>query len=820
MTKQFEYDAFISYRHTELDKYAAELLHRQMEAFRLPGNLAKQRGDGRTRITRVFRDKDELPLTNNLEDPIMQALASSEFLIVICSPRIRESLWCRKEIETFISMHGREKILAVLVEGEPGESFPEELLYREETVTDADGTTHTERIPMEPLAADIRGKDKKAMKKALKMEILRLLAPMFSLNYDDLRQRHRERRMKRILTASLSVGAVFFAFGLVSTAMALRIQSQKAQIEAQSAEILKQNQAIQQQNQEITEQNQLLLQHQAVGLAEEAKRLLDAGDRESAVQTAYSALTSFDGNLLPYTTEAQFVLTESLGVYDNGYSMKPMIQMETAGIIYYMKLTQDRKTLVTYDYSKCLTIWDVASGSKIGEIRDLYDFVVEDTFAMIGNDRILYINNDSKVVVYDISTGQTVREADYKSYGSVYTDAEGKHLVFNSLSGIKIVDGETFEETESYNDPDYTIKHIHVNSDGTYLAFQEEDAERDSRLQIWDLETGEKYPAVNVGTRFLQEICYRDGIAYALLNDNTYDYTKIATTVLAFEIKTGHVLWEYTADTFGNKMLLPYAEGATRMLMIGSSEGFLLELDDGSEAGVLPYGTSIAGATVFVNANNYGVFTRGGEYHIVMADIPEDYYIVGRLISHSQNVKDFMVAEGGFLILPYQDNKVTYYMFSQGQDLTLYEGEVQVPEAESYSSTDARSLTEEMGLPKAALASYVFYDQEKSKLFVSCTDDTLDIYSTADMSLINTLSVVGAQKQYFGTDNEGNIYIGGYGYGYMLNAECKPLAVIEALSGVDAENGKLFIDSDSDGMCTVPIYSVEELLAKAKADVL
>lgn len=820
MTKQFEYDAFISYRHTELDKYAAELLHRQMEAFRLPGNLAKQRGDGRTRITRVFRDKDELPLTNNLEDPIMQALASSEFLIVICSPRIRESLWCRKEIETFISMHGREKILAVLVEGEPGESFPEELLYREETVTDADGTTHTERIPMEPLAADIRGKDKKAMKKALKMEILRLLAPMFSLNYDDLRQRHRERRMKRILTASLSVGAVFFAFGLVSTAMALRIQSQKAQIEAQSAEILKQNQAIQQQNQEITEQNQLLLNHQAVGLAEEAKRLLDAGDRESAVQTAYSALTSFDGNLLPYTPEAQFVLTESLAVYDNGYSAKPLHQMETTGIINYMKLTQDRKTLVTYDDSKCLTVWDTASGSKLGEIRDLRGFTGEDSYAVIGNDRIFYINNDSRVVVYDIPTGQVVRETDYQFFGSIHADAEGKHLVLDSFYGIKIVDGETFEETESYSNPDYSLNRMKVSSDGIYLAFQEEDEEKRKRLQLWNLETGEKYPVVNVGMRSLQEIRYRDGIAYALMNDSDYHYNNIEATVMAFEIATGHVLWEYTAGTFGNNLLLPYAEGATRMLVVGTFEAFLLELDDGSEAGVMPYGTSVAGTAVFKDIDAYITFTRGGEYHIIMADIPEDYYFVGRMICHSQNVKDFMVAEGGFLVLPYQDNKVTYYTFSRGQDLTPYEGEVQVPETESYSSTDAQSLAEELGLLKTALVSYIFYDQEKSKLFVYHTDQTLEIYSTADMSLINTLSVDGIQKQYFGTDNEGNIYIGGYSYGYMLNAECKPLAVIEALSGVDAENGKLFIDSDSDGMCTVPIYSVEELLAKAKADVL
>ena len=71
--KKYTYDAFISYRHSELDKFVAENLHKQLEAFRLPGNVSRK--IGRKKIERVFRDKDELPLTSNLEDPIMRALA-------------------------------------------------------------------------------------------------------------------------------------------------------------------------------------------------------------------------------------------------------------------------------------------------------------------------------------------------------------------------------------------------------------------------------------------------------------------------------------------------------------------------------------------------------------------------------------------------------------------------------------------------------------------------------------------------------------------------------------------------------------------------
>ena len=108
---EMRYDAFISYRHSELDKFVAEELHKQLENFKIPKNIAKQ--SNKKKISRIFRDKDELPITSNLADPILNALQMSEYLIVICSPRLKESLWCKREIENFISMHGQEKILKI-----------------------------------------------------------------------------------------------------------------------------------------------------------------------------------------------------------------------------------------------------------------------------------------------------------------------------------------------------------------------------------------------------------------------------------------------------------------------------------------------------------------------------------------------------------------------------------------------------------------------------------------------------------------------------------------------------------------------------------
>ena len=282
---QWHYDAFISYRHTEPDSFVAQTLHKQLENFRLPANVVrarKQSGiEGKTRIWRVFRDREELPLVSNLADPITEALAQSEYLIVICSPRLNESMWCRKEIETFIHMHDREHVLAVLVEGEPEEAFPEELLYREVKETQNDGSVIIKKIPVEPLAADVRGESRKEVRSKMKSELLRLAAPMFGCSYDELRQRHREQRIRKILVTSVSVSAVCLAAGMVSTTMALRIHSQNVKITEQA-------QTLAEQSEKITEQYEEAVRTNCITQAGAAQELLEDGDRIEAVRMALS----------------------------------------------------------------------------------------------------------------------------------------------------------------------------------------------------------------------------------------------------------------------------------------------------------------------------------------------------------------------------------------------------------------------------------------------------------------------------------------------------------------------------------------------------
>lgn len=191
------YDAFISYRHADTDRFFAERLHRLLEAYRVPRALVRQ-GIPR-RLTRVFRDREELDASENLSDTIKQALSSSRFLIVICSPRTPESIWVKQEIEYFRTLEHGNHILALLIEGEPAESFPPNLTQLKRVAKHADGSLTEIVETVDPLAPDIRASRRSTSLKLLATEKLRLLAPMLGCRFDDLRRREQLRRRRQLI---------------------------------------------------------------------------------------------------------------------------------------------------------------------------------------------------------------------------------------------------------------------------------------------------------------------------------------------------------------------------------------------------------------------------------------------------------------------------------------------------------------------------------------------------------------------------------------------------------------------------------------------
>jgi hypothetical protein len=182
-----KYWAFLSYSHT--DKKWGDWLHRALETYRVPRRLVgKDSHDGKIpeRLFPIFRDREELPVSADLGANINEALRESRYLIVICSPRSAQSRWVGEEIKTYMRLGREDRILALIVDGEPNasdgkpgfkvedECFHEAMRYRM-----ADG--EFSQVRSEPIAADARqGKDGKENAK------LKLLAGLLGVNYDDL----------------------------------------------------------------------------------------------------------------------------------------------------------------------------------------------------------------------------------------------------------------------------------------------------------------------------------------------------------------------------------------------------------------------------------------------------------------------------------------------------------------------------------------------------------------------------------------------------------------------------------------------------------
>lgn len=191
------YDAFISYRHREPDRRWAKWLHSQLETYRVPRNLVRQLGVPR-RVNRVFRDEEELPASSSLSREIEQALWRSRYLIVICSSQTPESQWVEAEIAQFRKWERHDRILALLVEGEPAEAFPRPLVEIRRTVPGADGEPVERVEEVEPLAADVRPNRIESSRQLARLAQLRLLACLVGCRFDDLRRRDLLRQRRRV----------------------------------------------------------------------------------------------------------------------------------------------------------------------------------------------------------------------------------------------------------------------------------------------------------------------------------------------------------------------------------------------------------------------------------------------------------------------------------------------------------------------------------------------------------------------------------------------------------------------------------------------
>lgn len=328
-----EYVAFISYRHLPLDEKVAKQIQRAIEGFRLPRSVRtnnRDQGNPLGTLGKCFRDEDELTASHSLPERIEEALARSQTLIVICTPAANESTWVQREIEGFIRLHGRERVICVLADGSSSESIPGILRS-----PDADKAPDSVSQPSDnPLAADLRPQAKRKHAS----EMLRIIAAVADCGYDDLQQRQRKRQHRRIAVASAAGAA------LICVIATLGIWASNASQERLIAE--------------------------SKSLAAEALALYDQGEHLQAIEAALRGLPSSEADSSrPLVPEAQDALDTVLGLNpDPARPWVPLFSFDVTGTVVDMAHDAEGDWVAILNDAGAITTYSALTGQALAHI--------------------------------------------------------------------------------------------------------------------------------------------------------------------------------------------------------------------------------------------------------------------------------------------------------------------------------------------------------------------------------------------------------------------------------------------------------------------
>ena len=506
------YNAFISYRHADLDSSIATHIQNKLEHFHVPHKLRKKLKH--EKITRIFRDKDELPITSDLTETITNALRQAEYLIVICSTNTKESFWVKREIRTFLQTHSSDKILTVLCNGEPTEVIPEELLTIEKEYVDENGFSHRVKVPVEPLSCDYRLPRSAADKE----ELPRLASALLGCSYDELQRRRRQYRIRR---AAAIIGAAFAA--LVAFGCYMGYTGKK-----------------------INDNYIESLRGRSLYLATEAEQLLAEGKRLDANQIVLAALPDGPKDKMPVTAQAVRAITETTGAYrtNTGVAFTAVWNYKAAHPVKQTILSEDTFYLGAMDRTGDVYCWDTNTHELVFEKAGTNDLV---DFFFMENDSIVIVF-DHRIEAYNIKAGALMWKLesakDQTFYGGDVLYAA--HAVYldngdGSVSKVSAMDGTIKDTYQIKSKTLPTIYELTVSPDGKKIAYTDSSfLFGDEQLHIYDTETG-KNAENQIESFYIWKMRFIDNDHLCILSaDDMFNSSTAFSSELTFK-QTGHM---------------------------------------------------------------------------------------------------------------------------------------------------------------------------------------------------------------------------------------------------------------------------------------
>ena len=356
-----KYYAFISYKRE--DERWAKWLQRRLEYYHLPLNVRKENPALPKTVRPVFKDTTDLS-GGVLEKAINEALESSQYLIVVCSPRAAQSRWVCKEVQRFIDLGKAERIIPFIVGGTPNSSDPQTECFPE-SLRALNGSR-------ELLGININENGREAA-------VVKVVARMFNIQFDTLWQRYRKARRVRIATGVALVSALALLFAFFSFWIAAK------------------NRQLEQQNDIILRERSAMLAAQSRAVAEKANQLVEAGDVQTARALAMRVLPP--GR--PYVAEAEIALRNTFACGDSLYVPFSRLRGEN-GLVGAVSV-DGRGTKVAFADNTGFWLHDVATGN---ETRLEADDIVEALFTTFTSDdkRLVGITAHN-LYVWDAATG-------------------------------------------------------------------------------------------------------------------------------------------------------------------------------------------------------------------------------------------------------------------------------------------------------------------------------------------------------------------------------------------------------------------------------
>lgn len=566
--KNYKYTAFISYRHVEPDMSVAEKIHGLIETFKVPKEFYV---DGVAPKFRVFRDREELT-TTYLSDSLQQALEDSKFLIVICSKRYPLSEWCLREVEIFKELHGADRIIPVLLEGEPFESFPPMLQNLRETVIDEKGNAHetskellaAELRPAEVLDPDFIGYEalerqndprlKTLTKKTLdmiKVEKYRIMAAILGVSFGDLKNRDKQRRQQQIMRFSIAgmIALIFFGAFMINAYTQERIAKREA------------------------------IQNNSAMLLSTSSRYLDEGDRVMSLIVSEKAMEPLDEEMSLYedlVTRHKRLLNDA--VFNSSAKVRTVI--DTDNHYTFLGLSKDETKFAAGLGNSEIGVWDARNGERIQTLKGHTRQVKVIEYSKNGewiasgsfDDTVKIWDATTYELIHTIDTGHNIMYASF-SFDDKYL------LILNMLvDGYELRTFSTDTWTE-FHEPIKTTSFMHriSQSKNDYTAILSEDALKDQTITIINYETGEivktldnpKKQDINPITGEMQD--YPMAYSEALFASNNKEiFARNSQGIFRLDIETGKVIYSIEFGTNFEKNTMALSEDGKTLFVADS----------------------------------------------------------------------------------------------------------------------------------------------------------------------------------------------------------------------------------------------------------